>query len=147
MPRRKCNFIRNIPILTEGPTLWINFLFLGINPIRIRYLIKPVKRRTFSANRYKGIINAKTPRMDNLEQKQHKNGFTQQNQNVLPTRRSFFQVNALSQMLTRLANGTSRITRYHQIKKTNFGNGYWYRHKSFICFGFNVKWKPRKWNS
>ena len=64
------------------------------------------------------------PRMDNLEQKQNKNGFTQQNQNALPTRRSFFQVNALSQMLTRLTNGTSRITRYHQIKKTNFGNGY-----------------------
>ena len=97
--------------------LWINFLFLGINPIRIRYLIKPVKKGTFSVNRYKGIIDAKVPRMDNLEQKEHKNGFTQQNQNALTTRHSFFQVNALSQVLTRLTNGTSRITRYHQIRK------------------------------
>ena len=93
----------------------------GLGLTTIRYLFQPVHKGTFTAERYKGIIDGKVAFKDDSLMKQHVNGHYLLSR--IKLRKEMFshldkEVTAVScDMMNKLKVGTLAVSRYHQIRK------------------------------
>ena len=93
----------------------------GLGITTVRYLFQPVKKGTFAAENYKGLIDGKVAGKDNTDRKTHINGHYLNSR--IKLRKEFAAylneecVTVSCDTMNKLMVGTLAASRYHQIRK------------------------------
>ena len=94
----------------------------GISKTSVRYLFNPVKKRTFTATRYKSVIDAAVPCKDNSQRKENLDAHYLLSRIKLRREMTAYfpdEITIVStDFMSKIRYDTLAVSRYHQIRKS-----------------------------